>query len=154
MNKKISILVSNKISDFEFLRKLFLEWIDVAGLEGDESHAYAEFERSIANNNSCFLYAVENEEPVGFILAFQVPWFWTGGNMMLINMWFVSPKSRGNGIGECLLKSIEDIGIENRCEAILVGANRYADRDIELARNSLNKNGYHLFGYQMFKRLN
>ena len=67
------------------------------------------------NSNIFSLIALNNDEPVGFVVYFFNYSTWTGKKGLYIEDLFIDPEIRRCGVGSRIMKSLSKIAINNDC---------------------------------------
>ena len=67
------------------------------------------------NSNIFSLIALNNDEPVGFVVYFFNYSTWTGKKGLYIEDLFIDPEIRRCGVGSKIMKSLSKIAINNDC---------------------------------------
>jgi GNAT superfamily N-acetyltransferase len=112
-----------EIKDIQDLSELFIEFIETHS----NTNAMEERLKSISNNKDYFVaVACMGNKVIGTAMAIKCLDLVGNCNpFLLVENVVVSPLYRGKGIGKLLMKSIEDFGIENNCNyLVLVSGNK------------------------------
>jgi len=112
-----------------FLAKKFAASFDVVEAKFNEV-----FDKLISNNNTSFLVAEDDEQVIGYCLAFHHETFFANGLVSWLEEITVDENLRGKNIGSQLMQKIEAISKEKGSKLIALATRR--------AANFYKKNGY------------
>jgi len=138
----------------EYIVSIDKDNLDQVHLEYREKMALIDLEEVNKDNGKCYL-AIDNNKVVGLIMG-TIPKYeeydyldYKCPKRGIITELVVSKNARGKGIGNKLMKSIEDYFKSQECEYVLVDVFAYNTN----AANFYNKNGYHHRMYVDIKKL-
>lgn len=138
----------------EYIISIDKDNLDQLHPEYREKMALLDLEEVNKNNGKCYL-AIDNNKVVGLIMG-TIPEYdeydyldYKCPKRGEITELVVTNKIRSNGVGQLLIKKIEEYFKDNDCEYVIVDVFAYNDIGI----NFYNKKGYHFRMETMIKRI-
>ena len=138
----------------EYIVSIDKDELDQVHPEYHEKMALVDLDEINNNNGICYL-AIENNKAIGLIMG-TIPTYdeydyldYKCPKRGIVTELIVTSKIRNKGIGQALIKKIEEYFKLNNCEYVLVDVFAYNEKTI----NFYNKKGYHPRMYTDIKKL-
>ena len=138
----------------EYLVTIDKDKLDRVHKDYHEKMALVSLQNIKENNGKCYL-AIENDKVIGLIMG-TIPGYseydyldYKCPKRGIITELIVTAKTRSKGIGQKLIKELEDYFKKEGCKYVLVDVFAYN----EIGKNFYNKNGYHPRMYVDIKKL-
>lgn len=154
-NEKYLSDVKNLLVELEeYILEIDEDHLDTLHEDYKDLMATIDLEKVFANSGACYLY-VSNEDVLGLIMGFVRKYDeydyldYKCPRSGVVSELVVSKKCRGQGIGEQLMKKMEDYFKSIGCEYVFLEVFAYNKRGI----NFYNKLGYHPRGITDVKKL-